>query len=85
MNVGRTLPVKGCSIEFQPLLSHADRSGYPSIELCALPSVLVPLHLQVTPSPIPNSWRLRDVFIVTIVYGLYLTLSTWLLYHVRES
>lgn len=39
--------------------------------------------LQVTPSPIPNSWRLRDVFIVGIVYGLYLTLSTWLLYHVR--
>lgn len=38
---------------------------------------------RVTPSPIPNAWRLRDIFIVGIVYGLYLTLSTWVLYHVR--
>jgi hypothetical protein len=39
----------------------------------------------VTPSPTPNSWRLRDIFLVGIVYGLYLTLSTWVLYHVSEQ
>jgi H+-transporting ATPase len=37
---------------------------------------------RVTPSPTPNCWRLRDVFIIGIVYGLYLTLSTWVLFHV---
>lgn len=41
-------------------------------------------HMQVTPSPTPNTWRLRDIFIVGAVYGLYLTLSTWVLYHVRN-
>eukprot|EP00879_Flechtneria_rotunda_P000106 GHRR01000160.1.p1 GENE.GHRR01000160.1~~GHRR01000160.1.p1 ORF type:complete len:747 (+),score=230.67 GHRR01000160.1:4862-7102(+) len=40
---------------------------------------------KVTPSPTPNAWRLRDVFIVGIVYGLYLTLSTWVLYHVAAK
>lgn len=35
-----------------------------------------------TPSPTPNSWRLRDIFLVGIAYGFYLTLSTWVLYHV---
>lgn len=37
---------------------------------------------RVTPSPAPNSWRLRNIFTVGIVYGLYLTLSSWVLYHV---
>lgn len=37
---------------------------------------------RVQPSPTPNSWRLRDIFIIGIVYGLYLTISTWVLYHV---
>eukprot|EP00882_Tetradesmus_deserticola_P005625 GHRQ01005921.1.p1 GENE.GHRQ01005921.1~~GHRQ01005921.1.p1 ORF type:complete len:1073 (+),score=431.52 GHRQ01005921.1:381-3599(+) len=40
---------------------------------------------RVTPSPIPNSWRLRNIFLVGIVYGLYLTLSTWVLYHVAAK
>jgi len=40
---------------------------------------------RVTPSPTPNCWRLRDIFITGIVYGLYLTLSTWVLYHVGEA
>ncbi|WIA34892.1 hypothetical protein OEZ86_013179 [Tetradesmus obliquus] len=40
---------------------------------------------RVTPSPTPNSWRLRDIFIVGIVYGLYLTLSTWVLYHLAAK
>ncbi|KAF8059373.1 PMA1 [Scenedesmus sp. PABB004] len=40
---------------------------------------------RVTPSPTPNSWRLRDIFAVGIVYGLYLTLSTWVLFHVAAK
>eukprot|EP00878_Enallax_costatus_P000726 GHUV01000839.1.p1 GENE.GHUV01000839.1~~GHUV01000839.1.p1 ORF type:complete len:832 (+),score=189.21 GHUV01000839.1:2414-4909(+) len=39
---------------------------------------------RVQPSPMPNSWRLRDIFIIGIVYGLYLTISTWVLYHVAS-
>ncbi|KAI8467454.1 MAG: putative plasma membrane-type proton ATPase [Monoraphidium minutum] len=40
---------------------------------------------RVTPSNHPNSWRLRNIFIVGIVYGLYLTLSSWVLYHVAAK
>ncbi|KIZ00694.1 hypothetical protein MNEG_7267 [Monoraphidium neglectum] len=40
---------------------------------------------RVTPSPAPNSWRLRNIFTVGIVYGLYLTLSSWVLYHVAAK
>ncbi|WIA14716.1 hypothetical protein OEZ85_003206 [Tetradesmus obliquus] len=40
---------------------------------------------HVTPSPLPNSWQLKHIFIVGIVYGLYLTLSTWVLYHVASK
>lgn len=35
---------------------------------------------KVTPSPTPNSWNLKNIFIGGIVYGLYLTLSSWALY-----
>lgn len=36
---------------------------------------------KVTPSPVPNRWNLYSIFISGIVYGLYLTLSTWVLYY----
>lgn len=35
---------------------------------------------RVTPSKLPNSWNLKNIFIMGIVYGLYLTLSSWALY-----
>eukprot|EP00195_Chlamydomonas_chlamydogama_P015211 CAMPEP_0202890410 /NCGR_PEP_ID=MMETSP1392-20130828/817_1 /ASSEMBLY_ACC=CAM_ASM_000868 /TAXON_ID=225041 /ORGANISM="Chlamydomonas chlamydogama, Strain SAG 11-48b" /LENGTH=1114 /DNA_ID=CAMNT_0049573971 /DNA_START=250 /DNA_END=3594 /DNA_ORIENTATION=+ len=35
---------------------------------------------KVTASPVPNSWNLTNIFIMGIVYGLYLTLSSWALY-----
>jgi hypothetical protein len=28
----------------------------------------------------PNAWNLKNIFIMGIVYGLYLTLSSWALY-----
>jgi hypothetical protein len=41
--------------------------------------------LQVKASPTPNTWHIRNIFIVGTVYGLFLTLSTWVLYHVRRG
>lgn len=35
---------------------------------------------RVVASQLPNSWNLNNIFIMGIVYGLYLTLSTWALY-----
>ena len=35
-----------------------------------------------TASKLPNSWNLRNIFIVGIVYGLYLTFSSWLLFYI---
>ena len=35
---------------------------------------------KVVASKLPNSWNLRNIFIMGIVYGLYLTLSSWALY-----
>lgn len=37
---------------------------------------------RVVASKTPNSWDLRNIFLMGIVYGLYLTLSTWVLYQV---
>mmetsp|Transcript_11130 Transcript_11130/g.33371 ORF Transcript_11130/g.33371 Transcript_11130/m.33371 type:complete len:1061 (-) Transcript_11130:545-3727(-) len=37
---------------------------------------------KVVASRLPNHWALPSIFIVGIVYGLYLTLSTWVLYYV---
>lgn len=37
---------------------------------------------KVVASRLPNHWDLKGIFIVGIVYGLYLTLSTWVLYYV---
>lgn len=37
---------------------------------------------KVVASRLPNHWDLGSIFIVGIVYGLYLTLSTWVLYYV---
>ncbi|PNH02174.1 Plasma membrane ATPase [Tetrabaena socialis] len=35
---------------------------------------------RVTPSRQPNAWNLKNIFLMGIVYGLYLTLSSWALY-----
>ncbi|CAK0787749.1 hypothetical protein CVIRNUC_010971 [Coccomyxa viridis] len=40
---------------------------------------------RVVASPVPNHWDLRSIFIVGIVYGLYLTLSSWVLFHVATA
>ncbi|GAB4823503.1 hypothetical protein N2152v2_010549 [Parachlorella kessleri] len=37
---------------------------------------------KVTPSRLPNRWALYSIFVTGIVYGLYLTLSSWVLYYV---
>ena len=37
---------------------------------------------KVTASNLPNSWNLKNIFIAGIVYGLYLTLSSWVLFYV---
>lgn len=34
---------------------------------------------RVVASPTPNSWNITNIFIMGVVYGLYLTLSTWAL------
>ncbi len=36
---------------------------------------------RVVASPTPNSWNLKAIFITGIVYGLYLTISSWALYY----
>eukprot|EP00184_Porphyridium_aerugineum_P000100 CAMPEP_0184708258 /NCGR_PEP_ID=MMETSP0313-20130426/37684_1 /TAXON_ID=2792 /ORGANISM="Porphyridium aerugineum, Strain SAG 1380-2" /LENGTH=1010 /DNA_ID=CAMNT_0027169843 /DNA_START=931 /DNA_END=3963 /DNA_ORIENTATION=+ len=33
-------------------------------------------------SPLPDQWKLSKIFIAGIIYGLYLTLSSWVLFHV---
>ena len=35
---------------------------------------------RVTPSQLPNSWKLQNIFISGIVYGVYLSLSSWALW-----
>lgn len=52
--------------------------------LCYIVSRMSPQD-RVTPSPTPNCWRLRNIFLVGIIYGLYLTLTTWVLYHVSAT
>ena len=50
-----------------------------------MPSVrrwLLVMQDKVTASKLPNSWNLNNIFIVGIVYGLYLTFSSWLLFYV---
>ena len=37
---------------------------------------------KVVPSHVPNRWNLGSIFITGIVYGLYLTLSSWVFYYV---
>lgn len=39
----------------------------------------VPAQDRVVPSRLPNSWNLKNIFLMGIIYGLYLTLSTWAL------
>lgn len=36
-------------------------------------------------SPTPNAWRLREIFVSGIAYGLYLTASTWTLFHLASQ
>ena len=35
---------------------------------------------RVVASPMPNTWNLKAIFISGIVYGLYLTASSWALF-----
>jgi len=37
---------------------------------------------KVTPSHVPNRWNLFSIFVTGIVYGLYLTLSSWVFFYV---
>jgi H+-transporting ATPase len=37
---------------------------------------------KVVASRLPNHWNLKSIFITGIVYGLYLTLSSWVLFYV---
>lgn len=37
---------------------------------------------RVVPSHVPNRWNLYSIFVTGIVYGLYLTLSSWVFYYV---
>lgn len=39
---------------------------------------------RVTPSRVPNRWNLFSIFFSGIVYGLYLTLSSWVLFYVAS-
>lgn len=39
---------------------------------------------KVTPSHLPNKWDLRSIFLSGIVYGLYLTLSSWVLFYLAS-
>ncbi|KAG1652728.1 hypothetical protein FOA52_007442 [Chlamydomonas sp. UWO 241] len=40
---------------------------------------------RVVPSKLPNSWNLKNIFLMGIVYGLYLTLSSWCLFYVATK
>lgn len=40
---------------------------------------------RVVPSKLPNAWNLKNIFIMGIVYGLYLTLTSWVLHHVATK
>jgi hypothetical protein len=42
----------------------------------------VSIQDKVVASRLPNHWALKSIFITGIVYGLYLTLSSWALYYV---
>lgn len=35
---------------------------------------------RVTPSQLPNSWKLQNIFIAGMVYGVYLSMSSWSLW-----
>ena len=35
---------------------------------------------RVTPSQLPNAWKLQNIFLSGIVYGVYLSLSSWVLW-----
>ena len=39
---------------------------------------------RVSPSPNPDAWFLNKIFIAGLVYGLYLTLSTWSLFYISS-
>lgn len=40
---------------------------------------------RVVPSKLPNAWNLKNIFLMGIVYGLYLTLSSWALYQTASK
>lgn len=37
------------------------------------------------PSALPNAWRLGNIFITGIVYGIYLALSSWVLFYLAAK
>lgn len=47
-----------------------------------MPSSCCPPQDKVVASRLPNHWNLKSIFITGIVYGLYLTLSSWVLFYV---
>lgn len=40
---------------------------------------------RVTPSQLPNSWKLQNIFISGAIYGVYLSLSSWALWYVAAK
>ncbi|KAK9868410.1 hypothetical protein WJX84_005277 [Apatococcus fuscideae] len=40
---------------------------------------------RVTPSRTPNTWNLTNIFITGIIYGVFLSLSSWSLYYVAAK
>ncbi|KAK9798585.1 hypothetical protein WJX73_003965 [Symbiochloris irregularis] len=40
---------------------------------------------RVLPSELPNSWKLFNIFTTGIVYGIYLSLSSWVLFYVAAK
>ena len=60
----------------QPDQNYEETQSFPTCRL--LPC----LQDKVVASRLPNHWALKSIFITGIVYGLYLTLSSWVLYYV---
>jgi hypothetical protein len=39
---------------------------------------------RVSSSPYPESWLLREIFVAGLIYGLYLTISSWVLFYLAS-
>ena len=64
----------------------AVRTGHDAFSSAAAWTAREPMQVavqdKVVASNLPNSWNLKNIFIAGIVYGLYLTLSSWVLFYV---